>query len=97
MMEKYAQQKEQNQAKARVKEEEPTRRSSRVRHSKATGDNFCKLAGLTGDSIYCEDDKELEKFFYNDETEYLMQVMREENKVFGTKRKRKQKTKQALE
>lgn len=96
-MEKYAQQKEQNQARTRVKEEEPTRRSNRVRHSKVTGDNFCKLAGLTGDSIYCEDDKEMEKFFYNDESEYLMQVMREEGKDFGIKRKRKQKKKQTEE
>lgn len=57
----------------KVREEEPTRRSQRVRHKAVTGENFCSL--LNGSSIYCEDDEDINGYFWKDENEYILSII----------------------
>lgn len=93
-MDKYANKRTTTQDNSRVKQEIPTRKSSRVRHAPVTGGNFCNLTGMVGGQTYCEDDKDFDKYLYTDEAEFLISVMHESKQNFkGCRRKRKQKNK----
>ena len=73
IIEKVASNKNKKEQEIKVKEEEPTRRSQRVRHKTVTGENFCRM--INGDSIYYEDDDELNGYFCKDENEYMLSIM----------------------
>lgn len=95
LMDKYASKRNTAHDNSRLKEETPTRKSSRVRHAPVTGGNFCNLAGMVGGQTYREDDRDFDKYFYNDEEEYIISAMYESKQNSkGCRRKRKQKNKQ---
>lgn len=83
LMDKYASKQLAEKAKSRVKEEEPTRKSSRVRTSTVTGGNFYSLVGMLGESTYCEGGN------YNDDADVLMMLMNDQSGLKGCKRKKK--------
>ena len=89
MIDQYAK-KEKISKNVKIREEEPVRKSSRMRSSTFKGQEYSQFMGINGDSIYCEDDKDLEKLLFCDETEYLMSVMNESHKTQGVRRKKKQ-------
>ena len=73
-----------------LKDENPVRKSGRVRHAVVSGGNFCSYAGLAGGSVYCENYKEFDRFLYNNDNEFLMSITQKER---GTRRKKKGKRK----
>lgn len=75
---------------SKIREEEPVRKSSRMRSSTFKGQEYSQFMGIHGESIYCEDDKDLEKLLFCDETEYLLSAMNEPPKSQGVRRKKKQ-------
>ena len=74
IIEKVASNKNKKEQEIKVKEEEPTRRSQRVRHKTVTGENFCRM--INGDSIYYEDDDELNGYFKFSLNRFLINIER---------------------
>lgn len=74
----------------KVREEEPTRRSNRVRHKTVAGENFCSL--INGSSIYCEDDEDINGYFCKDEKEYMQSIIDAAKGASGRRRQKSRMT-----
>lgn len=74
---------------SRVREEMPVRKSTRSRQPTFKSQEYATLMQTAGNSIYCEDDRDIEKILYTDETEFLLSVMNDQPKASGIKRKKK--------